>query len=245
MKFFKSTTKEVLAHARAIQKYPFGLTNKSFELTTHQNNFANPNPVVLIHGVVHNRSAFFPLQSQMQHWSWRNIVLMNYKTRHGSLMAMVEDLSNVVEEVLALTQASRVDVVGHSLGGLVARYYMTHNLGRNKVRKLVTLGTVHNGVNYRSHWLKLLMKGTLDKDLRRESFFIKGLKQGKIHPESEICSVYSSSDLVAGGHSHCSIIGPGSQYKNFEVEAAGHLSLLYDDEVFKIIRKTLGQRAFN
>lgn len=39
------------------------------------------------------------------------------------------------------------DMVGHSMGGLVGRSYATKSYGRNRINKLVTLGTPHHGAN--------------------------------------------------------------------------------------------------
>src|SRR5690606_38097343 len=43
------------------------------------------------------------------------------------------------------TGSRQVDVVGHSLGGLIARYYVQRLGGDGRVRTLVTLGTPHSG----------------------------------------------------------------------------------------------------
>ena len=50
-----------------------------------------------------------------------------------------------VDQVLATTGASRVDVVGHSQGGLVARYYIKFLGGEPKVDSFVGLATPHQG----------------------------------------------------------------------------------------------------
>lgn len=38
-----------------------------------------------------------------------------------------------------------VDIVAHSFGGLVARYYIQNLGGENRVRQLITMGTPHRG----------------------------------------------------------------------------------------------------
>ena len=43
-----------------------------------------------------------------------------------------------VDDILKRTGCPKVDIVAHSLGGLVARYYMTMGLGPGKVRRLIT-----------------------------------------------------------------------------------------------------------
>jgi triacylglycerol esterase/lipase EstA (alpha/beta hydrolase family) len=50
-----------------------------------------------------------------------------------------------VDQVLAATGASRVDVIGHSQGGLVARYYIKFLGGSPKVDSFIGLATPHYG----------------------------------------------------------------------------------------------------
>lgn len=50
-----------------------------------------------------------------------------------------------MEEIHQITQWPLVDVVAHSMGGLVARQYIASDLYENDIDELVTLGTPHNG----------------------------------------------------------------------------------------------------
>jgi pimeloyl-ACP methyl ester carboxylesterase len=53
---------------------------------------------------------------------------------------IARDLAAHIDAVRRDTGAAQVDVVGHSLGGLVARYFVQTG-GGHSVRRLVTLGT--------------------------------------------------------------------------------------------------------
>ena len=50
-----------------------------------------------------------------------------------------------VERIVAETGFERIHIIGHSLGGLIARYYVTRLGGDARVHTLVTLGTPHDG----------------------------------------------------------------------------------------------------
>lgn len=54
-------------------------------------------------------------------------------------------LAPFVDQVLAQTGASRVDLIGHSQGGLVSRYYIKFLGGAPKVDSFVGLATPHYG----------------------------------------------------------------------------------------------------
>jgi triacylglycerol lipase len=57
----------------------------------------------------------------------------------------VPDRARILVEKIASLPHDRVDIIAHSLGGLDARYAITHLGLANKVRALVTIGTPHRG----------------------------------------------------------------------------------------------------
>ena len=60
--------------------------------------------------------------------------------------AYAVELHHAVDLVINCTNAEQVIIVGHSMGGLVARKYMV-DYGDEKVHKLITLATPHHGFN--------------------------------------------------------------------------------------------------
>ena len=60
--------------------------------------------------------------------------------------ANVDDLARFVKAVLAYTGAKRVDIVGHSLGGTLAREWMRRDNAYHVVRHLVTIASPHHGI---------------------------------------------------------------------------------------------------
>ena len=60
--------------------------------------------------------------------------------------ANVDDLARFVKAVLAYTGAKRVDIVGHSLGGTLAREWMRRDHAHHLVRHLVTIASPHHGI---------------------------------------------------------------------------------------------------
>lgn len=63
----------------------------------------------------------------------------------GDIGETSEQFAPFVDEVLAETGVSRVDIVGHSQGGLVARYFIEFLGGAGKVDSFVGLATPHYG----------------------------------------------------------------------------------------------------
>ncbi len=60
--------------------------------------------------------------------------------------ANIADLDAFVHSVLRYTHAKRVDIVGHSLGGTLARAWMKQRHDGHLVRRLVTIASPHHGI---------------------------------------------------------------------------------------------------
>jgi pimeloyl-ACP methyl ester carboxylesterase len=63
-----------------------------------------------------------------------------------STVANVPDLRRFVQAVLDYTGANRVDIVGHSLGGTLAREWMRQDHAHHLVRRLVTIDSPNHGI---------------------------------------------------------------------------------------------------
>ena len=206
-------------------------TAKEFGLTTP----LNPRPIVLVHGIIHNRSAFVQLKRRMQKLGWMNVFTINYSTFHGNVLQMVEELAEKVDKVIETTGAVQVDIVAHSLGGIVGRTYMSLGEGRGKVRRLITLGTAHQGTQL-SFVAKGLSRGALDGDLKINSYLMRLLTETELPKTSEIVSIYSPFDWTVvpseNGHAKGK---PASHLKNVRLEYVGHMGLLYSSEAFDAV----------
>lgn len=69
----------------------------------------------------------------------------------GGLAAMeqtAQTLANVVESVMASTQATKVDIVGHSEGGTMPDYYLKYLGGASKVANFVSISGVLHGTTF-------------------------------------------------------------------------------------------------
>src|SRR5213083_443045 len=98
----------------------------------------HPTPVVLVHGFLGNPGHFRFLRRFLVARGFYNFATFSYAPRldHEEL---AERLGHAIEAVCEATGRAEVDVVGHSLGGLVARHLLERGEGAG-VRRLVTLG---------------------------------------------------------------------------------------------------------
>lgn len=76
------------------------------------------------------------------------VLFFPYDFRLGVVAAaerLHDEIERRLEHLGASSEDPRVVLVGHSMGGLVARYYMGALGGWTRVRSLITLGTPHRG----------------------------------------------------------------------------------------------------
>ncbi|WUD76170.1 alpha/beta fold hydrolase [Streptomyces sp. NBC_00510] len=124
---------------------------------------AHPRPVVLVHGTLGN---------SIDNWLGLAPYLVKrgycvYSLDYGqlpgvplfyglgSITASSQQLADYVDRVLAATGAGKVDIVGHSQGGMMPRYYMKFLGGAPKVNALVGIAPSNHGTDLNG-LLKLL-----------------------------------------------------------------------------------------
>jgi pimeloyl-ACP methyl ester carboxylesterase len=99
----------------------------------------NGPPCILVHGVLGDGTNFASLRRHLARHGIRRFSSFGYRPRLDYQRLAVQ-FGEHVSHVCRETGARQVDVVGHSLGGLVARYFV-QTAGGHLVRRLVTLGT--------------------------------------------------------------------------------------------------------
>jgi triacylglycerol esterase/lipase EstA (alpha/beta hydrolase family) len=114
---------------------------------------AHPYPVVLVHGTFENMNDNWGAASPLLADNGYCVFAFNYGGVSSSAdiqgTATVESgaaqLATFVNQVLASTKTSKLDLVGHSQGGMMPRYYIKDLGGAAKVDKLVALAPSNNG----------------------------------------------------------------------------------------------------
>lgn len=102
-------------------------------------------PVLLVHGLADNRSVFTVLARELRRRGFRNVYALNGHPFPSEARTAAVRLAAEVDRVCAETSADRVHIVAHSLGGLIARYYVQLLGGDERTATLVTIGTPHHG----------------------------------------------------------------------------------------------------
>ncbi len=120
---------------------------------------AHPYPVVLVNGTFANMDDNWQAASPLLYNHGYCVFTFNYGGAYtsdpvqgtGEIAASAQQLAAFVSKVLTATGAAKVDLVGHSQGGMMPRYYINFLGGSAVVDKLVALapsnyGTTLNGI---------------------------------------------------------------------------------------------------
>jgi triacylglycerol lipase len=191
-------------------------------------------PVVLVHGYVHNRSAFLALARALKRVGFAYVHGVNYNPLAERIEESAARLAAEVEPIIAATGADRCVLVGHSLGGLVARYYVQALGGEDTVDTVVTLGTPHRGT-----LTSYLGVGAAVAQLRPNSPFLRALDaQARPGPVRWI-ALYSDLDWLVTPAVNGKLSHPALRAHNVRVRDTGHLSMLLSGRVIAAVLEFL------
>jgi triacylglycerol esterase/lipase EstA (alpha/beta hydrolase family) len=106
-------------------------------------------PVIFVHGLQGHRGNFVGMQTFFRLAGRRRTYAVCLRP-DAPMPELAADLERFVDEVIALNElpeGSRVDLVTHSMGGIVARLALANAATAARVATLVTLGTPHGGTH--------------------------------------------------------------------------------------------------
>jgi len=175
-----------------------------------------PRPVIVLHGYAMNRANYVPLAYRMAKAGLGPIFGFEYWTL-GRIAAGARQLGWFVDEVREATGAEQVDIVGHSMGGVVGRYYVALAGGDGVVKNLVTLGSPHAGTD-----VSAVGVGHPTRELLLGSKLVQRLAAAPPPASTQVTVIWSRGDaLVPGGFQRAL---PGAEIIMYD--DLGHVALL-------------------
>ena len=190
-------------------------------------------PVILIHGLYHNASAWIFYRWWLRRAGYQRVYLFNYNSLKSSFWEISDQLNKWMAETARSFPGEAVLVIGHSLGGLLAKAYA----GRKDVdegpavRALVTLGSPHKGSK-----MVVFGIGRLTKSLAYGSTLIRELEQIRTPSEVECTAIYSPVDNMVLPTE--SLKAPPG-WNEERTRPICHVSVLYHWATFKQVLKCL------
>ncbi len=177
-------------------------------------------PIVLVHGVVDNRTIFTMLRRGLRRRGFGCIRSFSYGPQTNDLRSTAERFGEFIETLGDETGSDRVHVIGHSLGGLIARYYVQRLGGDHRVDTLVTLGSPHDG----THAARLL-PNRLARQLRPGSEVLAELAAPAPGCSTRFLAFYSDVDQLIVPARNARLAHEDLDVVNVLVRGVGHLSL--------------------
>lgn len=192
-------------------------------------------PVVLLHGFIDNRSVFVLLRRSLARHGWHHLESLNYSPLTCEIRTAAELLARHVEEICARTGQREIDIVGHSLGGLIARYYVQRLGGDQRVRTVVTLGTPHGGTAL----ARLAGAHPIARQMLSDSEPIQELRLPAPGCRTRFVSFWGELDQVIVPAEAACVDHPDLDAVNVRVTGIGHLALPVHPAVTAAVRQAL------
>ena len=187
--------------------------------------------LVFVHGLGATAGGFLPLHAWLRLRGHRRQVALNYGG--GSIEGMAVQLKRHLELGVG---GGRIDLVTHSMGGLVARAYLQLLGGARRVDRLITLGTPHLGTHAAN-----FIPSALVRQLLPESPFIRHLNEQPPPEGLRVTSLVAGRDLLIQpvDAARC----PFGDHVDFP--DLGHVELLFRPEVFSEVAERLRTATYD
>ena len=195
-------------------------------------------PVLFVHGMGGHRGNFLPMRSWFRLIDRTRTYAVGF-TGHATIDDMVSALREAIGDILrvnALPEGTRIDMVAHSLGGIVARLALEDTETSARVAHLVTLGTPHGGTHAaRFAHTKLAL------DLRPDSEMVARLHRQLPWPgpptAPRLACFWSAADMLLLPSSTGCVQGA----VNIEMPGFTHYSYLLQPSGWKRVAQELAQ----
>ncbi len=145
--------------------------------------------VVLIHGLYHNASAWMLFRRRLRNAGYRNIYGLSYSSWNTTFQDIFPKVEEFVREVAMLHPDEGVVLIGHSLGGLLTRHYVSVGKHRAMLRAAVTLAAPHKGSK-----LSALGIGGLARSLQYQGELVRFIEASDAPAPCPCLSLRSSVD---------------------------------------------------
>ena len=183
-------------------------------------------PVLLLHGYDMNRGSMWPLQWYLQKRGWRWAHAVNHGPWGNPIPAHARHLAEHVRALKRSSGAPKVDIVAHSMGGLIAAWFVSRMDGADHIRRIVTIGTPWRGTR-----MAYLGRRTEARDLEPESTVIADVA----HTAVPVVAIWTPTDQIVVPASSSAPV----EHQCVCIDLAGHLDLLFDGRTFAAVRDAL------
>ena len=209
---------------------PGGGGGKPTTTTTSTTVLAGRDPILFVHGWNSSGSIWSTMSTRFQADGWTSDQLhaWSYNTSQSN-QTTAEQIATKVAEIRASTQAAKVDIISHSMGGLSSRWYVKFLGGTDTIDDWVSLGGPNHGTDTANFCFS-----TACSEMRVGSSFLQTLNAGDESPgtTTSYATWWSPCDSVINPDSSVAVSGA----TNTQTACLGHSDLYTDATVYAQVR---------
>ena len=186
-------------------------------------------PLIFVHGLGGNRGAFLLMAWYLRLQGRRRSYKIHFESGQ-SFDEMAEALARFVCDVKKVTGEKKVEIVAHSMGGIVARLAIHEHRLTKSVKTLITLGTPHRGT-YPARFANT----NLTRELRPDSDLMSRLVKRPWPRRVRGVTFWSRNDLFVLPAESAAAEGT----EQIEVTPFTHYSYLIDPKSWAAVERAL------
>jgi pimeloyl-ACP methyl ester carboxylesterase len=221
---YTGTLRELTSTAACVIRYPLGIIEGAISTGRPCGQAELDTPVLLVHGYGHNRSGWTALSRALRRAGFTSVHTWNYNPLRHDVPTLAAHLGERVELLRAITGSQKVHVVGHSLGGVLLRWYIQEMGGDQTVEVAITIASPHEGTE-----LARLVVGPRTRTIRQiapGSAIMRRIAAGARPSPVRWIAYYSNLDGLVMPATSAMISSPALRAVNVFVKDQGHLSIL-------------------
>ncbi|EER58523.1 PGAP1 family protein, partial [Acidovorax delafieldii 2AN] len=190
--------------------------------------------VVLVHGFLCNRGFWLPWMAALRERGHAHVAV-TLEPAFGSIDDYAATLDAAVQRVTQATGMAPV-VVGHSMGGLVARAWLRTlpaQAAATRVHRVITLGTPHGGT-----WAGRFSRAVNGRQMSLAGEWVGALQRAEPAERAALFTCwYSNCDNIVFPASTAALPGADNRF----VEGLAHMQMAFDPRVMQACLEEMGR----
>ena len=227
---YSGFAREAASLVECVARYPFGLFEAAIRSGQPSGDPTHDTPVLLVHGYGHNRSGWFALDRRLRRHGFTSVHTFNYNPVRYNVQQLATQLGERVELLRAVTGADRVHVIGHSLGGILLRWYVQELGGDKTIGTAITVASPHEGTTAARFGF-----GPIARQLQPGSSIMRRIAEGARATSVRWIAYYSNIDMLVQPASSAMIQAAELRATNVIAKDQGHLSIMLSPAVTRSI----------
>jgi len=210
-------------------------------------------PVIIVAGTFSPAFANEPLATRLRADGYKVWIFVLPNLGTTDINAASRALNTFADNVRANTGAAKVDLIGHSQGGLVARGYVKYYGGANEVDSLISLGAPHYGT-YVANLVNFLGFGSCIGIVACEQMTIGSSYLNNLNAGSDVIgnvkytNFYTIYDELVRPVTNATLADGATNVKIQSKcwgRVVGHVGLITDGTVYSGVRQALAKKSID